>query len=184
MGIWMPPIFWFIYKRRKSHQVPLITSSILSHFFMNEYTYLLSLKNYLNLNQAANMRTLYPWLEKEENKHRVLSEYQHSSHWWSTRHNLTFFKCVLFIAECRLKSHEVGCSNPPSHQPDPASYKSHSFPKPSYHPLPHRNSETWSAATQTEPKSEWQPTQWDTPLSRPSTSGQNPRPLPHQPQLL
>lgn len=42
---------------------------------MDEYTYLLSLKNYLNLNQAANIRTLYPWLEKEENKHRVLSEY-------------------------------------------------------------------------------------------------------------
>lgn len=45
-------------------------------------------------------------------------------------------------------------------------------------PRPQRNSETRTATTQWRPRGEWPPTQWGTPLFRPSIWGQNPRCLP------
>ena len=43
---------------------------------------------------------------------------------------------------------QLGCSNTPSHQLDPVSYKFHSAPNPAYPQLPQRNSEAQAASTQ------------------------------------
>lgn len=67
--------------------------------------------------------------------------------------------------------------------PNPVSRMPHFVPKPSYHPLPHKNSEAQAATAQRGPRGKWSLTKLDTPLSRPSVLEQNSRPLPHLPHL-
>lgn len=95
----------------------------------------------------------------------------------------SFPTCFSFSSQPVGDLPAVRLLQPFPHQSNPVSDKAHSAPKPIHLLRLRRNSEPQAAAAHSGPRGECSTSQLGTLLSRPSAPGQNPRTLPHLPQL-